>query len=175
MPPVPAHLRTHVPPLSAANPSNTSHLRPWYPPPPTSEIRAQLQQRAAGGGTKKLTLGMLAAAPNSQYRISSFYRDGDYDPAAAEPVSPLSPLLNQLREAASRSRGVPSSSDPNSGRPLPLPETPVTPISAVSAVSGRWRSKRKTVLEAVSGWWDLNLLSRQAVAQRQRPHMKGWI
>ncbi|KAL5612317.1 hypothetical protein BROUX41_000148 [Berkeleyomyces rouxiae] len=134
MPTIPAHLRVHVP-----------------APKPTH--------------ARKLTLGMLAA-PNSRYRVSSLYPDDDQDEAAAgrgEPVSPLSPLLSQLGEAAARARA-------RGGR-SPT-ETPLTPVSAVS---GSWRAKRKTIREAVSGWWDLNLLNREAVAQKRKTHMRGWI
>lgn len=43
----------------------------------------------------------------------------------------------------------------------PLPPMPAEEVSLVSPVLGRTKSKRKTLLERIEGWWDLGLLEKR--------------
>ncbi|KAK1570122.1 uncharacterized protein LY79DRAFT_527409 [Colletotrichum navitas] len=39
--------------------------------------------------------------------------------------------------------------------------TPMTPTTPLGSLLARGRSKRKTIMEFIDGWWDLGLLEQQ--------------
>ena len=47
--------------------------------------------------------------------------------------------------------------------PPPVPEDPPTPLpkSPLNPLLARARSKRKTIMERIEGWWDLGLLDKR--------------
>jgi hypothetical protein len=103
------------------------------------------------------------------------------------PVPAITPWLRPpaptatVREGRPRVRQAPSLPSPERPQIVvppvpPIPEdarTPLAPKSPLSPLLARARSKRRTIMERIEGWWDLGLLEKRQTMLRNGSHKEG--
>ncbi|KFH43336.1 hypothetical protein ACRE_059060 [Hapsidospora chrysogenum ATCC 11550] len=104
-------------------------------------------------------------------------------PAIAPWLRPPAPTAT-VREGRPRVRQAPSLPSPERPQIVvpppppvpPIPEdarTPLAPKSPLSPLLARARSKRRTIMERIEGWWDLGLLEKRQTMVRNGSHNEG--